>query len=67
MGSLLLGTFENIGEAEKRVERVEGGPLIVVDDSASALIYACLCKGNFYSSLVKVIMMTGFFGSTVCP
>ena len=44
--------LEDAGDDEKRRERVEGGPLNVTDDSASALMYACLYKGNLYSRLV---------------
>lgn len=51
MGSFTLETLENIGDNEKTRERVEGGPLSVVDDSASALMYACLYRGNPYDTL----------------
>ncbi len=53
IGSFILETFESTGDDENRCERVDGGPLNVADDSASALIYACLCKGKSYKKSAK--------------
>lgn len=46
MGSLTLEALDNISEDENKSARVDGGPLMVVDESASALMYACLPEGR---------------------
>ena len=49
MGRPTLGAFDKTSEDENRSARVEGGPLMVVDESDSALIYAYLQEGIAYS------------------
>lgn len=48
MGSLTFEALDNISEDENRSARVDGGPLMVVDESASALMYAYLPEGRVY-------------------
>lgn len=46
MGSLTLEALDKTSEEENKSARVDGGPLIVVDESASALMYAYLPDGK---------------------
>lgn len=48
MGSLTFEALDKISEDENRSARVDGGPLIVVDESASALMYAYFPEGRVY-------------------
>lgn len=48
MGSLTFEALDKIPEDENRSARVDGGPLMVVDESASALMYAYLPEGRVY-------------------
>ena len=45
IGSLDFEALDNRSENEKRSSSVDGGPLIVADESDSALIYALLFRG----------------------
>lgn len=48
MGSLTFEALDKISEDENRSARVDGGPLMVVDESASALMYAYFPEGRVY-------------------
>lgn len=52
MGRATLRDLASTSDFEKRSSSVEGGPLIVCDELASALIYASLFMGISCSALV---------------
>lgn len=54
MGSLILRAFLKMCDDEKRESNVEGGPLMVADESDSALMYACLLVGIIYGRYLSV-------------
>ena len=66
MGSLTRTAFDRALQDENRRAREEGGPLIVVDDSASALIYACLQRGMIWHLLAYGPLIMTFSSVYIC-